>query len=98
MGNICFTAERNCYATCYSYGEICVGCNCCGRSEKGLSMWQARLEMHKSELDRNINFDNWHEKVRKIQEKNRRLNITYHKAKIKFCEKRIEYFTNKFTL
>lgn len=92
MGNICFSAISKCYATVYSYGEICVGCNCCGRYEKGLKMWEARLEMHKDELDRNLHFDNWFEPHRKLQEKNVKLNITYHKRFIKQCEERIKHF------
>ena len=32
-----------------SYGEICVGCNACGRRDKN-TMWQARYKMYVGEL------------------------------------------------
>ena len=42
----------NCQNPYDSYGEICVGCNCCGRMGED-TMWQARYEVavrHLSEL------------------------------------------------
>jgi predicted transcriptional regulator len=34
----------NCQNPYESYGEICVGCNCCGRFGED-TMWQARYEL-----------------------------------------------------
>lgn len=31
MSNICLNVKDNCKNLMESYGEICVGCNCCGR-------------------------------------------------------------------
>lgn len=31
MSNICLNVKDNCKNVMESYGEICVGCNCCGR-------------------------------------------------------------------
>ena len=31
MSNICYSVKDNCKNLMDSYGEICVGCNCCGR-------------------------------------------------------------------
>ena len=33
-GFICSSASKNCENLIDSYGEICVGCNCCGRIDK----------------------------------------------------------------
>jgi len=92
MGNICFSATKNCYASLWSYGEICVGCNCCGRSGKGLKMWKARLGFHKEELKRQIDFNDWVPEYKELQQRVRKSNITYHKTKIKHCEERIKHF------
>ena len=41
-----------------SYGEICVGCNCCGRyGEEGKI--EAQIKYYKESLEENKNFDDW---------------------------------------
>lgn len=40
---------ENCQNPYDSYGEICVGCNCCGRMGED-TMWQARYELAIREL------------------------------------------------
>jgi len=45
---ICVPATKKCYAIMWSYGEICVHCNCCGVMQKGLAMWVARARYHTS--------------------------------------------------
>jgi hypothetical protein len=95
--HICLSVEKNCYATMWSYGEICVGCNCCGRQETGLKMWEARLNYHKEELDRNINFNSYDDdypELIEIQKLNQKENIKYEKAKIRYCEKNIKRLSN----
>ena len=91
--NICFSVEKNCYATNWSYGEICVGCNCCGRQGKRLKMWKSRLNFHQAELERNINFNQWAEgypELIETQKLNQKENIKYEKAKIRYCNKVIK--------
>ena len=43
-GTICKSVMENCQNPYDSYGEICVGCNCCGRFGSD-TMWQARYEL-----------------------------------------------------
>ena len=66
-----------------SYGEICVGCNCCGRFDKS-TMKQAQLIYYKECLEEEKNFNNWSEddECREIQEKNVKLNIESLKIRI----------------
>lgn len=40
---------KNCQNPYDSYGEICVGCNCCGRFGED-TMWQARYDLAVREL------------------------------------------------
>lgn len=92
-GFIDFAASNKCYAVMWSYGEICVGCNCCGRQEKGLKMWEARLNYHEEELDGNINFNQWadgYPEMIETQNENIKINIAYHEAKIRYCKKAIK--------
>lgn len=77
----------------WSYGEICVGCNCCGRQQKGLEMYQARLNYHHEELNRHVNFEQWAEgfpELIETQKANIKSNIAHHKAKIRYCQKVIK--------
>ena len=43
-GIICKSVMDNCKNPYDSYGEICVGCNCCGRFREN-NMWEARYEL-----------------------------------------------------
>ena len=92
MDHISFSVTENCYAVVWSYGEICVHCNCCGRYEKGLKMWEARLNFHKIELERGLNFSNWAEdpRVVKTQKAIQKENISYERAKIRYCKRTIK--------
>lgn len=85
---ICYAA-KNCYALTWSYGEICVNSNCCGRRGKGFAMWQARLKYHTECLEENENFDRWIPGLEEIQRKNVAENIKYERAKIKACRRMI---------
>lgn len=49
MNFICISAMDKCYNPYDSYGEICVGCNCCGRVDKS-TMYQCRIETDKRHL------------------------------------------------
>lgn len=52
-GMVCESVIENCQNFYDSYGEICVGCNCCGRFGTD-TMWQARYEMAITRLSENI--------------------------------------------
>lgn len=52
-GTVCESVIENCQNFYDSYGEICVGCNCCGRFGTD-TMWQARYEMAITRLSENI--------------------------------------------
>jgi hypothetical protein len=78
-----FASGKNCYAVLWSYGEICVGCNCCGQFGKGIPMFEARIKYHRELLNENIRFNNWCKGWEKIQKHNKRENVTYHKFQIK---------------
>lgn len=43
-----FSANDNCYALAWSYGEICVGCGCC--SEDPAVSTPARIQYHEEML------------------------------------------------
>ena len=91
-----FAALNKCYALMWSYGEICVGCNCCGRQEKGVKMWQARLKYHQEELKRSLNFNQWADgyiKLIETQKENVKISISHEKAKIRQCKKAIKRLT-----
>jgi hypothetical protein len=81
--HICLSALAKCYATIWSYGEICVKCNCCGRFGKGKKMWKARLNFHKQCLEESKKFDNWIEGWEETQRENKIKDIKYHTKKIK---------------
>lgn len=95
MGNICFAANRKCYALLWSYGEICVGSNCCGQFGKGIEMWKARLDYHTICLKDNIEFNRFQPGWEEIQRKNIAINIKYERAKIKACKRMIKYYESK---
>ena len=91
------SVSKKCYAVMWSYGEICVGCNCCGRIEKGLKMWEARLNYHKEELERNLNFNQWaydYPELMRVQKENMKQNISYEKSRIRYCKKAINRIKN----
>lgn len=47
--NVCKSIMKKCQNPYDSYGEICVGCNCCGRFGED-TMWQARYDLAVREL------------------------------------------------
>jgi len=89
---ICFSVKSNCYALRWSYGEICVGANCCGQFGKGLKMWQARLEYHQSCLNEQLKFNNWIDGYVELQKKNQATNIKLERKDIQRCKRMIRYF------
>jgi hypothetical protein len=75
-----FTAMENCLNPA-SYGEICVGCNACGRINKETQKEDA-LELYKGLLQAEYEFDRWIEGMEELQKKNIAKNIERYKAKI----------------
>ncbi len=80
--HIDFAAQRNCYATAWSYGEICVGCGCCGKPTPQRD--KARYLYWLAQWEENLNFNHWCDdpKLRALQEKNRKLNYSYLKSRL----------------
>lgn len=84
------SVSKKCYALMWSHGEICVWCNCCGRIEKGLKMWEARLNYHKEELEKSLNFNQWaydYPDLMRVQKENMKQSIAYEKSRIRYCKK-----------
>lgn len=83
--HISISAGKQCYATLWSYGEICVGSNCCGRMDLDRGkIIAARIHYHKEMLAYWQIFDQWSDdtKLKGIQERNVKANIRYNKAAI----------------
>ncbi len=82
MVHIDFAAEKNCYALAWSYGEICVGCGCCGKPS--LKRDKARYLYWLDQWEENLNFNHWFDdpELRKLQETNRKLNFRYLKSRL----------------
>lgn len=73
----------------YTYGEICVHCGCCSRNPNYRDRIIRQIRYYKEMLNEEYDFDQWskNENLRKIQEKNVKLNILYFKRKIRRCKK-----------
>lgn len=80
-------AKENCYATMYSYMEICVGCGCCERGA-----YKERLEYHQEQLNQHISFNNWFldKEGRLVQKQNLKKAIKHEKAKIRQLKMKIK--------
>ncbi len=81
IAHVSFGALSECYALMYSYGEICVGCNCCGRIDPD-TMNACRLAYNRAQLEEqygrigNPDFD------LPIQQENTKKNIEYYNKRI----------------
>lgn len=72
-----------------SYGEICVGCNACGRFDKSTQN-ECALKLYKRMLQEQYDFNNWTEGFEEIQKKNIKSNIEFLKNKILELEKALK--------
>jgi len=93
MNNIDYGIMKNCYATGWSYGEICVGCNCCGRIDKDKTkIFKARLRYAKEELYRLNHFKYWGDglNIIKLQEKNIKIDKCYWHKEIKAIRNKLK--------
>jgi len=78
-------AIRDCYATGWSYGEICVGCNACGRINKDkIAVNRAKLKYAKHEMQQLTHFTFWadNKELRQLQKKNIAHDKKYWREKI----------------
>ena len=71
---------RNCINSA-SYGEICVGCNACGRYDEETRR-ECAMALYQCELHEQFAFDNWLEGWEDIQKTNQALNIEFLERKI----------------
>ena len=84
-GFIDSAAGKNCYATLWSYGEICVHCGCCSKDTE--ERRKARLIYWQRWLDDCLHFDQWangHPNLIEIQKKNVKANIKWAKRRVKY--------------
>ena len=91
MMHTCFSVAKDCKNLYDSYGEICVGCNCCGRIDPKTKL-QCQLELAKRQLEESQQFDRWdndYPAVNAMQHENVAADIEYFKAKIKMIEDEI---------
>jgi len=68
-----------------SFGEICVGCNGCGRFDKNTQK-ECALRLYRRQLQEQYEFNRWIEGMEEIQRKNIKANIEYLERKIKELE------------
>lgn len=91
---LCVAVDKKCYATGWSYGEICVHCNCCGRYDKNKKrILKARLKYHRVQLNEDKHFSNWCKdnlKIYRLQKRNQKLNIKYDERKIRNIKNQIK--------
>jgi hypothetical protein len=86
--HFCYSVQKNCYATLWSYGEICVGCRCCDKDPK--IRRKVRLKYWKWWLKEQLEFDHWvkdDSRLLSIQEKNVKANIRQAKKRVKYYQK-----------
>jgi hypothetical protein len=84
VGFLDYPPQKNCYATLWSYGEICVGCGCCS---KDITIRRpARLKYWQWWLEEQLHFKHWCEdpELRKIQEINVRCNLKEAKRRVRY--------------
>jgi hypothetical protein len=87
MMHISFSADSKCYAIHWSYGIVCVGCNCCGRIDSSTeARGRARLEYWRDRLRHDEEFNYWFDnpEIRTIQERNNRINLAQAKRQVKY--------------
>jgi hypothetical protein len=76
---ICFSVREDCINP-DSYGEICVGCGCCSKDKT--IRYPARLKLYTELLEHDLSFNNWIKGCKRIQKRNRKLDIAYNKRRI----------------
>ena len=85
--HICYAVKEKCWNLYDSYGEICVGCGCC--SDDPLIRAKARLCVSERRLQEQLDFDDWHEPWREVQERNVKANIKYFRSRVRYYRRRV---------
>ncbi len=75
MLHVDYQARKDCYATSWSYGEICVGCGCC--SKDNLTRWIARLNYNILEREEQKHFNQWIPGLIRLQKRNMKSNLKH---------------------
>jgi len=92
---VCYGALKDCYAITWSYGEICVGCNCCGRinSDKN-KILKAKLRYAKEQLSEQLHFKNWGNtpEIIRLQEYNLKENKRYWRKEVFSIKNQLKTF------
>lgn len=86
--HICFSVKRDCLNLEESYGEICVGCNACGRLNKA-TMLPDRLATFKRHLEA-AKAAGAVEGLDEFRKSNIKCNVEYYKQAIREVEKEME--------
>ena len=89
-GTICKSIMENCQNPYDSYGEICVGCNCCGRMGED-TMWQARYELAVRQLNELAEVLLSEHFQTNLQQKNICSNIKYWSENLKEILKHLDF-------
>ena len=79
--HISYSTSKDCINLKESYVVICVKCNACGRIDKSTQR-QSELELYKSFLQEEKNFNGWVKGHEDIQKRNIESNIEYFEKKI----------------
>lgn len=93
-GIICKSIMDNCQNLYDSYGQICVGCNCCGRFGED-TMWEARYNLAIARLQDKIEKlqDEWFHT--NLQQANICSDISYWSEKLKEILSHIDFDAKK---
>jgi len=86
--HIDFAVRKDCWNFIDSYGEICVGCGCCSKDKK--TRYESRIRCVERWLDERINFDDWIEGCRELQEKNIKADIKYYKRRLRYYRAKLK--------
>ena len=85
---LCAPVKAKCYATLWSYGEICVGCGCCSSNPE--IRRAARLAYWEWWLKDRLEFTCWasHPELLQIQKENIATEIKLAKRRIRYYQKK----------
>ena len=86
-GCIAFSVTDDCRNFMDSWGEICVGCNCCGRFGKA-TMYRARIKVYRRILREELEKVGNPEYPSDLQQRNFQTNIRSYRAMIANAAKR----------
>ena len=88
--HICYGISDHCYNLEYSYGEICVHCNCCGRVDRK-TMWNARYETDKRHLMETVEKINQVGYLSAVQQENIIKDISHYRKRLEISRKHLQF-------